>query len=286
MRSAVRYVWFALAIAGSATLARADVCTALFEKIDLPPTLVDFLSDPKIQSRVRNFETDREPFASFYREIESWLIMEKNVGKESKFTAKLRAPGAEPLLRVFKRSNYEVKAKLRVEKAGEIHIELDLGAVHATTPAAILDLQALELSVVNRLFTAFNDPVNPLKKVTLEWKLSPFAPPGFGEHMLSLGFGKDPKFVSRCSLPVGIAIGFASTLAGAAAGGGASILADTVIYWGDNPYGRIPGWSAIGGVGVGVLTTRFVCKQPTSRGGRYQLAFTRVVENPPPTASP
>lgn len=268
-------VAIALALLSSVSV-RADVCTALFDQIELPAELRAFLDDPKIQGRISSYDSDREPFSSFYNEIESWLMMEKNTGKASKASAKLRVPGGDPLLRFMKRSKYDLKASFRVDQPGEITIDLALGSARTATPSAILDLQALELAVVNRLFASFSG--DELRQVTLNWKLAQSAPEGFGDHMISLGFAKDSKFLSRCSRGKGIAIAYGSTLAGAAAGGGASIPADTIFYYGDDPYGKIPYWATVGGVAAGSLTTYLTCRKPSVRGGAYQLKFLRVAE--------
>ena len=258
--------------------ARADVCTGLFEKIEISPGLAALLADPKVQSRIMNFESDREPFASFYKDIESWLMLERRVGRDATTVVRLRAPGGEPFLRAFKRRKYKLKANIRVENPGEVLIEFELNSVNMTPSSAILDLQTLELAVVNRLFHSFSGEADALRKVTIEWKLGQKAPKGFGEHMLTLGFGKDPRFLSRCSLPDGIAIGMGSTLLGAAVSGGISVPADTAFFWGDDPYGRIVPWATVGGVATGGVVTYFTCRKPTKRGGRYQLTFVRAAK--------
>jgi hypothetical protein len=67
-----------------------------------------------------------------------------------------------------------------------------------------------------------------------------------------------------------------SSIVGAATGGALSIAADTAFYWGDDPYGRIGSWATIGGVVTGGVVTYLTCRQPTKRGGRYELVFVRA----------
>lgn len=267
--------WGALACALAALSARAEVCPALLEKIEVSPAIQGFLADPRVLGRVVSYgEGGDAAFRAFYDEIQSWLVLEKGVGRSSRGKATLRTPGGEPLLRVLKRDKYRIQAKLEVIKAGEIDVEFDLDAARTTAPAAILDLETLQIAVVNKLFADFKDPAE-LRRITVGWKLGRDAPRGFGEHLLSLGFEK--KSISRCSLAGGVVLALGSTGVGAAAGGFLSIPADDAIYSGSDPHGHIASWATLGGLGMGSLTY-FVCRKPSSRGGRYELAFARILE--------
>lgn len=263
------------------SLARAEVCPSLFEEVELPPEIRAFLSDPRVQSRVAKYAED-PAFQNFYNEIEAWLTLEKQVGKESRSKATLRVSGGDPLFRgVLSRDKYRLGARLLVEKPGEIRIGFDINAANVTAPAAILDLETMQIALVQKLFHAFPDTAGGLKTVKIEWDLGRDAPKGFGEHLGSLGFLRTHGR-SICSLTTGGTLAITSAGIGAGAGGVVAMWADVELGYGDNEKGVMPVGAVIGGVGAGAIVTSYTCRKRSSRGGNYELAFRRVVPNVEP----
>ena len=268
---------------------QADVCSALYERVELSPQIQSFLAQPFVENRIVKLlsYTDDEPFAQFYTEIEAWLQLEKNTGKASRGKAKLRMAGGDPLIKgFFKRDKYAIAARLTVEKPGEVIIRLDLDAARTTSPAAILDLQTMQLALVKKLFDAFSRPGSELNQITLDWRLGHNAPKGFADHLAGdLNF-KRTRGQSICTLPVRFYLSLIGAGVGGTAGSFVGAWEDSEIGTGQDSKTAVPVGAVFGGLGGGGVVASFSCRQISARAGEYELIFKRFIENKEPEKTP
>jgi hypothetical protein len=274
---------FALAVAVSSPV-RAEVCSALFEKIEISPELKAYLDDPVAGDRVVKYlgYSADEPFVRFYSDVEAWLRLEKDTGKASAKTATFTMDGGAPLFKgILKRSKYSIETRMVVEKPGEIALRFEIDAARVSAPAAILDLQTMQLALVKRLFDAFGATGAELRQIRIEWKLGRNAPENFGAHLAGdLKFAKTHE-ITNCSLPKVLLL----TLGGSVGGGGVGAAVGT--WLNDNEISTVEEAGAqltrasIGGAAVGgTLSVIVGCRRRSVQGGTWELVFRRI---PPKT---
>jgi len=268
-----RLLPFIAVLAMIADSAHAEVCPSYFQNVDLPSLpepLRNYLSTEKFQTRLVSYSADPD-FTAFYSNLDAFMDLPKTPG--------MIQMGVSTLDRNEK---YLLNATLISKASGKMDLLFDVDSVRrllvlkrdmGPSAAVVLDLQMAQLSIVQKLFSSFNE--KELSELTIEWKLGRNVPKELSQSLQGLGFDVKST-LSKCDGKTKILLALVGGGVGANAGAFAAYYSDDAFGGGDDPYGKIPYVAPVTAGALGWGTLKVFCGKSKTRAGGFKLTFQRL----------